>query len=190
MKLLAVDLAARASGWILLDVGEQPYRVVAHGIVVVKGVWGPLAWEETQKAWVNVLGTCTDQFHYRRPLIPLDCIAYEVPGWAGQSGDSKSGHGTSRNTRRMLDQAEALFGAIAVGYSRRIMRLDQGDMKEAIAGKRRADKADISVALRLRAESGEWHMPEGEDGTWSDHELDALAIGLYAAALLMQEAMA
>ena len=190
MRLLfACDLAARASGWVVLDMAEQPYRVVAHGAIAVKGEWGPIAWEETRQAWDAVLLRLSRQQASAEGLWPhgIDCVVYEVPGWAGQSGDSKSGHGTSRNTRRMLDQAEALFGAVAAGYTRRIMAVDQGNVKLAITGHRRADKTAVSLALELRRQDGEWTAPEGEDGKWSEHEVDALAIGLAAAALLKQE---
>lgn len=187
--IFAVDLASRSSGWVLLDTSEQPYRVVAHGVVSIKGEWGPLAWEETQRAWKDMLDGYTHQFFDSPPFIELDCIAYEVPGWAGQSGASRSGHGTSYRTREMLIGADHLFGAVAAGHARRVMRLDQADVKEAIAGDRRANKDSVAEALALREQDGEWSAPNDADGTWSDHEIDSLAVALYAAALLQQEVL-
>jgi len=182
--VFAADLAARASGYVVMDATAQPYRVLWHGVVAIKGEWGPLAWEEVWRAWELILGGY--------PLGYFDCIAYEVPGWAGQSGDSGSGHGTSRRTRRMLDQAEALFGSIAVAFTRRMpMALDQAVVKMAITGQRSASKAAVSLALELRRQDGEWAPPEGEEATdWTDHERDALAIALTAVAKLRQEEMA
>ncbi len=181
--IFAVDLAARASGWVVLDIAEQPYRVVAHGVVKVKGAWGPSAWVKAQQEWNDCL---------EDELRPggFGCIAYEVAGWAGQSGNSKSGHGTSRNTRRMLDQAEALFGAIAIAYTRRLMAVDQAAVKLAIHGSRTAKKSDVAWALELRRLAGEFTTPASAEFTWGAHELDALAIALYAAVLLKQEVMA
>ena len=181
MRLLfAADLAARASGWVALDIGEQPYRVVAHGIVAIKGEWGPLAWEEKQRAWADVLWECVEGKDL--PEYHFACIAYESPG--------RSDIGDGHSTKRMMAQAEALFGAVAAGYTRRIMALDQADVKLAITRQRRADKTQVSFYLELRRQDGEWAAPPDEDGTWSEHEVDALAVGLAAAALLKQEDMA
>ena len=170
----------------MLCIDEQPYTVVKHGVITIRGVWGPLAWEEMQRAWERVMSDIVA--HHLSGNI-LDAVAYEVPGWAGQSGESRSGYGTSHNTRRMLAQAEALFGAVAAGYARRVMALDQAEVKLVITGQRRADKTQVSLALELRRQDGEWAAPEGENGTWSDHEVDSLSIALYAAALLRREAM-
>lgn len=76
-RILAVDLAARKSGWVLVDIGEQPYIVVAHGVIEIKGQWSELACWETWRAWDNVFR----QFVvWGLAVDPLDCIAYEIPG--------------------------------------------------------------------------------------------------------------
>lgn len=174
--LFACDLAARKSGWVLLDIDQQPYKVVSHGIVEIRGEWGPLAWEEMQRAWRDVLESAAN---WAVGGAMLDAIAYEIPG----QSDQRDMH----RTRRMMAQAEALFGAVAVGYTLRIMALDQSEVKLAITGQRGANKQLVSTVLEMRRLSGEFAF-DGELN--SDHEIDALAIALYAAVQLRQEAMA
>ena len=187
--VLAVDLAARVSGWVLLDIGQQPYRVLAHGVINIaakKNAAGKVEWTEldcweTRHAW----GLLLAQGGERTALgYLLDCIAYEVPGGSDRN-DSYRGQSS-------VAQALGIFRAVAFDYTRRLMALEATEVKEAVHGSRTASKLAVRAALDLRRHDGEWRMPVPPPGgdTWSSHEFDAVAVGLVAAARLRMEAMA
>lgn len=165
MRIMGVDLAATGvSGWVVLD--TERMAVTAHGTLRPQMVWGPAVAFELKGWWQGIV-----------VANHVSHVAYEVPGWAGQSS------GSSLVARRKLAQAEVMLWYGCWGCSPRAW--DQAEVKEQIAGSRIASKEAVKVALILREQDGEFSA-EGL-ATWTLDETDALAVALCEAKRLRME---